>query len=362
MSLKGLFSFLRKPKREVVSSPPEAEFVKVVEALLDGGDYEAALREIEKGISLCPESTRLLTAQGRALLSKQCMSEAEEAFRRSLRLDAAQLHAHLGMATIHERRREWEAALTDWETCLALFPSEPAAAKWRTKRANILLRLSRYDEAEHAFMELAAADKNSLRVLGYVGLARIAKRRTDWPLAVQRWHSCLESFPKHPEAAAWRGEELAPALAEAGRLADAAGEWRTCLKRFPGHEKVSAWRFRLAQALTRLRRFPEAEREFQVLLSAEPDHAGALAGMAHLAEKQGQLHVAVECYHGCITAFPDYPRQVRWRAALASLYLRQGDLDAAESQFQKLAEQYPRNPAGPDGLEQVFQLRQIGQA
>lgn len=362
MGLKSLFSFLRKPKREVASSPSEAEFVKVVETLLEGGGYEAALSEIEKGISLYPESTRLLTFQGRALLSKQCMPEAEEAFQRSLRLDAAQLHAHQGLAIIHERGREWEAALKDWETCLELFPSEPAAAKWRTKRADVLLRLSRYDEAEHAFVELAAEDKNSLRVLGYVGLARVAKRRTDWPLAVQRWHSCLESFPKHPEAATWRGEELAPALVEAGRLADAVGEWRTCLKRFPGHEKVSAWRFHLAQALTRLRRFPEAEREFQVLLSAEPDHAGALAGMARLAEKQGQLHVAVERYRGCMAAFPNHSRQVRWRAALASLYLKQGDLDAAESQFQELAEQYPGNPAGPDGLEQVRQRRPVGQA
>lgn len=295
----------------------EEAYAGLGRVLIQRNDSAGAIAVIKQGFLANPGSASLFAVKGDLHLRLGQIDEAKAAFSESLAIDAKHCAAFDGIARIAAHVKDWSAAVAGWDSCLAVAPKDPAAFKWQSARAEALLKLARYDEAERAFSGLLK--KRAGRPEGHVGLARTAMLRGDWETAVVRW--------------------------------------RTCVERFAQHKQVSGWRLSLAESLLQTDGIQEAEHIFEALKDGNPELIAAHEGLAKSAEKQDQPDKAIALYRACIAAFPEGRQVLRWRIAIGGLLLKAGQIDAADSEYQALAEQYPNNAAVKRGLGQVARSR-----
>jgi hypothetical protein len=108
----------------------------------------------------------------------------------------------------------------------------PGCLRCRTMRGYSLLDLGRDPDATVAFEEPARDADPEIKLYALLGLARIAERRGDWPLAESRWRAIAALAPDP----SWSRRQLAAVLVREGRLFAA---WRTIAKNLkPGSETV----------------------------------------------------------------------------------------------------------------------------
>lgn len=94
-----------------------------------------------------------------------------------------------------QREERWLDALDLWER---ICREERQPARAAGKRAEILLRLERYQEAFEAFAILA--EDPPTRLKGRRGMALAAERSGAWEKALRSWESVLELSPDTPQA------------------------------------------------------------------------------------------------------------------------------------------------------------------
>ncbi|WP_353570636.1 sulfotransferase [Candidatus Albibeggiatoa sp. nov. BB20] len=91
-----------------------------------------------------------------------------------------------------QKSQLWKVSLGHWDECLSRFPSEKQM-DWLINRAEVLLCLDRYTEAETAFSTLIQHFPNTYE--GYSGLGLIAQNLKNWELALKYWNFCIQHFP-----------------------------------------------------------------------------------------------------------------------------------------------------------------------
>ena len=165
-------------------------------------------------------------------------------------------------------------------------------------RANALEKLQRFSDAEREFASLAAEAPNLLQA--HLGLARAAERVGDWSSALSRYEACLESSPNAPG--------------------------------------VPHWRVARANALEKLQRFSDAEREFASLAAEAPNLLQAHLGLARAAERVGDWSSALSRYEACLESSPNAPGVPHWRVARANALIRLDRVAEAEAEFEALLE------------------------
>jgi tetratricopeptide (TPR) repeat protein len=313
--LAGALSLLR----EHLAQSPSAEAHAMLTGMLANHQQpEPALAQAEAGLEQFPGSARLCALKGEICLKLGQQAAAAAAFQLAVERDPPQAEAYQGLAELSALAQTWEDAAQRWQDCLERFPADARGPVWRGRRAEALLKLGEDTSAEQVYAELA--EQHPDRALGEAGLAEVAASRANWQDAIQRWRRCLERFPKHAYAAAWRGQ--------------------------------------LANALMMDGQFQAAEAEYQALLKGSEHPEELREKLATLAENQGQFLAAAEQLRICLSLCPKHKRAVRWRIWTGNLLTKYGKFDAAEAEFQALADQYPSNLAGPQGLERVQRWRE----
>ncbi len=198
-------------------------------------------------------------------------------------------------------QENWVKAIKRWLTCLDRFP-EQAQSVWFVRRGQALMALERLDEAETAFQ--AMVDRYPEDPGGHVGLARLALRRKDWEVAIERWQTCLDRFPEQAQ---------------------------------------SGWFVGRGQALMALERLDEAETAFQAMVDRYPGKFECHQGFARLAERRGRWADALAHWRRVIEICPD---RAAPRIALGRALEQLGRLDEAEAAFEASIEATPESPAG----------------
>ena len=91
---------------------PVAEGLGRVEELSDAGDYEAALKELDRQLETHPFEPAVHTARGWALenLGTAGLPGARDAYVRALELDSTALWAKEGLSNVHRRMGNFEEA------------------------------------------------------------------------------------------------------------------------------------------------------------------------------------------------------------------------------------------------------------
>ncbi|MBI2090179.1 MAG: fused MFS/spermidine synthase [Deltaproteobacteria bacterium] len=146
----------------------------------------------------------------------------------------------------------------------------------------------------------------------YLGLGGIALHRKDFSQAQRRFAQAAEIQPKHPavlfalgrlrlatgnhaEALTFllesqeKGEDSAALYGELGQAYSGLGQWENAARAYGvavrRQRKNIVWRLALADALTRLGKFREAEQRYREVLALDPNSTQAWKGLKHLGKR-----------------------------------------------------------------------------
>lgn len=131
---------------QALAQNPQDPYAHALVALarLDQDRADEALEPAETAIGLAPDIPFLHRVRARVLHLLDREKEALAAVDEAIRLDPSEEDSFALRASIHLAQRDWQAALADAETGLALNPEDVACANMR---ALALVRLGRKDEA-----------------------------------------------------------------------------------------------------------------------------------------------------------------------------------------------------------------------
>ena len=130
------------------------------------------------------------------------------------------------------------------------------------------------------------------------------------------------------------------------RWADAAPEWQSCLTEISVHPGRRAWLQGLGQALVALRDWAAAWPIFQELNAKHPTDSSGPAGLARIAQEQGNEALAAEWRAQCLARFQDHPDRAQWLVPYAEWLVRDGDGTAAAAAVEELLSRHPGIAAG----------------
>jgi tetratricopeptide (TPR) repeat protein len=202
------------------------------------------------------------------------------------------------------------------------------------------------------WVQLVPSRNEDLRVLAD-DIAR--KTRTDDIAAYSR---VLEADPGNP----LRHDAVAMLYLQDGRPREAADHFRDSLRL---NDDSAPTHYNLGVALSMLRLYPEAMREYEAAVRIDPDHADAhnnLGAMLHVA---GRLDEAALHYQ---QALDRRPENVEARANLGRLLMLQGKATEAAAQFEQAMGVQPDSVPALTGLAWIrataadAALRRPGQA
>ena len=143
-----------------------------------------------------------------------------------------------------------------------------------------------------------ADPKDRLPLWNLLGHAESAFARRDFEAALRSYGEVLDEEPENPYALARSGM----AFLEIGDAANAAVRLEKAAARQPDRPEI---RNSLAVALTRLRRFDEAERQWAELIRLQPRRAGAWAGLGNTLGVAKKSRRAVEALERAVELAPE---------------------------------------------------------
>jgi tetratricopeptide (TPR) repeat protein len=192
-------------------------------------------------------------------------------------------------------------------------------------------RSGRFTEAE-PILEQAFQKQLEPRTMIAKELARIylaTFRLQNATAVIEHWRALA---PEDPEPYLWTNEILARSDTEPALLIL---NYRAALERDPGLDKA---RFGLAQQLSKVRRFDEAEQEYLTYLKRCPNDLTAQVGLGRNAFQQGDIDVARRYFEGALKA---NPREADAIKELSQIDLRLGRVQQACASLERLTQLDP---------------------
>lgn len=268
------------------------------------------------------------------LVGRKEFAEAVTLFRQILDENPAMRDVWLQLANVALRAGDDELALEAYKQMVTLAPAEPNGL---LGVASVLLKMRRLDEAE-AHAELAAKsagheDPRS-RATAYELLAKVALKRKDREAALKYARLAQEADPSLPM----------PTYVE-GLLNYGAERYEDALRFFLETERLLQGRsltltelhYYTGDALGRLGRYAEAEREFAREIALFPQNARARASLAMLYRSEGRDAEAERTIADLLRASPT----IEGYGLVVRLWTIFGEPHRAEAVRQVAAREFP---------------------
>ena len=120
-------------------NPDDSEaYINLGHVLYEEGQYQAAIQPLDLGLKRSPNSSTGNFFLGSAYFKLQDLDKAEALLRKACELDSEHLPAaHLQLANLYLKRREYAAARVQLETYLRQNPSDPQAPAIKKKLAEL---------------------------------------------------------------------------------------------------------------------------------------------------------------------------------------------------------------------------------
>ena len=163
-------------------------------------------------------------------------------------------------------------------------------------------------------------------------------------VVIERWRSLA---PEDPEPYLWNNEILARSDSKPAALIL---NFRAALERDPGLDKA---RLGLAEQLSQLRRFDEAEQEYLAYLQRHPNDLTAQVGLGRNAFQQGDIDVARRYFEAAVKA---NPRQADAIKELCQIDLRFGRIQQACESLKRLTQLDPFDQEAHYSYAQALRL------
>lgn len=133
-----------------------------------------------------------LVARGNQLLKEKNTDEAEKTFQSVIAQNPNEADGYAGLAQIAQAKKNWPKALNYWNKCFSIHPKN-YPAWWLIKKANVLLALKAFDDAEPLLTEYCEREPG--QIWGYAALAQIAAQKHLPKKELEIWEKIYNDFP-----------------------------------------------------------------------------------------------------------------------------------------------------------------------
>ncbi len=238
-------------------------------ALETDGKLDDAMEEYRAALAVMPAYADVHIRLGQALISQNRLDDAIEHFRRAAFINPGFDEAHLRLGFALLTRGETAAAKDSFR---AAQRAREEHARRQVAAAEDALGEERVEEARELYLDAFRQGMEPFRRHFEAGLAHLMDE--NWDDAADELAAAERIFPRFADVHNYRGV----ALAEAGKLAEAAAEFQRSARINPAY--LVAW-LNLAFTAHAMGDLERAERAVREVLREEPDNTAAL----HLAEQ-----------------------------------------------------------------------------
>ncbi len=162
-----------KEKMAVMKSATEWEMAR--QSFLTG-DFDKALKGVDRSISIAPKVAKSHVLKGRILMEKSDLEGAIASFNEALVLEPANVEATYHLGLVNERMLDREKALTYFTKAAEL---DPQSAQYVIASAETLIDLGRVEEAKTFVESRHAAFANTAGIKQTLGHIALIQGKTD---------------------------------------------------------------------------------------------------------------------------------------------------------------------------------------
>ena len=244
------------------------------------------------------------------LLESTKPEEALQAYGKASELLPKDPDPHLSAGLLHERRKEFAAAETEYKKVLAIDPDSTEAAIGLT---NLYMKSGRIGDAEPLLRTLAAKRPDDAGIRLQLGRALEAEGKKDD--AIAELQAALKASPNDADLQ----HELADLYASTGKNDLAEASYRALLATRPNDADLHRG---LGQALLRQKKFAEAQDELVTTVRLKRDMADAYVDLAFAASENKNYELAIRALNGRAMLNADMPASCYFLRASAYDHLR----------------------------------------
>lgn len=320
---------------DALRATPGDESAWVAASVLEAstGDWGRARRLLDDGIGKLPNSTLLRVALADLHSRQGEFGAADASLKQAAALAPEDPEIYAALAELDLRRgRAADAKRVLAEAAARLAGRPDAAVRLAVRRADILLALGEADQAEAVLRAARRARPEDVDLA--ISLARVL-------VMEGKAKEATTVLPDAPKAGAQeRSARLVGALAylAQGRPGWAVGALQSLIAK--GDMGIDAHLI-YAKALSQVRRWALARREYEMILGRVPEHFFARVDLA-------SVLMAQEDYEGALRQLDAIPSPLGERASVrvlrAKLLLESGRLTEAGSAIEALLKASPENP------------------
>jgi tetratricopeptide (TPR) repeat protein len=278
--------------------------------------WDAAIREIRKGLDLVPDIAKGYNLLGRAHAALGKTEEAIDDFRAALRIDPNYFEAHNNFGLILNGQGKVQEALQQYNDALRV---EPNAGVY-INIGNAFAGEGRESEAKTSYENALQLDPGSAKAHYNLGIALIRSGKIDE--AIEHFTEAARLEPGQAEIY----NSLGYALALNGRVDQAITNYKRSLQIKPGYLDAHA---NLGLALMTEGRIDEAIKEFTEVLRIDPNSADTRNSLGLALQRQGLLHEAASQYAQAARIAPNNP-EIHFNLGRVLVRLNQTNEAAAE--------------------------------
>lgn len=296
----GLYDEAIASLQKAISLRPSAEaYDNLANALQRQGEVDQAILNYRNALALRPDFSRAHLGLGDAYRAQCRVDAAVASYRRALERDPRCLEALCNLGSLFFLLNRHDEALAHYQEALRLNPN---IAEVHNHIGLIFRKLGETENAEDSFREALRIKPDYSDALSNLGDALLTRQHFNQ--ALECYRRVLREFPDHIELLVKVGD----LLYYLGESKEAVQYFRQASLRAPRSGDIHR---RLGDTLATQLEFDEASAAYRRALHLDPHDLQALAGLAHIAEKRGQLSTALEILRPLVAT-----GRVNWAVAI----------------------------------------------
>ncbi len=264
--------------------------------------------------------------------------------------------AWLLLAEIHIQTKDYPAARQSCLEFMTRYPEHRSASRALFRAAEAAKLAGRTDQALEDFERFHDQfPDDQLNAFVFYHLGELAMARRDWVKARHWLQEGLQAFPDGPVHHETRFL-LGRCLEIQGQVDAARNQYRQLVQ--SGDRMAQEAQVQLGNSYYTRGRYDQAALEFQQAITLFPDgdrtiQARYWLGMSHVARQRWAE--AIEALNECIADHPEHELMPAMAFWLAEAYRRHGDLEAAQSWYQRTATDWPASAWADDSWLALIQ-------
>lgn len=335
-------------KEAAALDPSDFRWPYFISVLLSKKGDQESIDWFERAVKIKPDYVPMLVNYGNALFQFNKNDLAAEKYRQALNYDSKCVQALFGLARIEFAQGKLDDSYKNLKQALQINPSYGEADNLlivvckRLKRSDCAVRVTastsqKTEISDPVYAELANTGESSIWYR-YRGSEYFKKRIYD--KAIVEFEKALQVRQD-----AQTHEDLAQALSNSGRFAEAAEHYRAALNTHPTANNY----FQLGLVFAKTAQYGQAEENLKKSIELKPNFSEAYFNLAVIYAKSKRLQDAMDNLKQAIHHKPDY---VEAHFYLAQAYLAGGDKSSANQEYQVLTK------LDPNTAQQLQELMQ----